>query len=138
MFSGGKHRITLNGHSVYEGEMSEQSPAQFTASGKDYEVAKIKNHYLIDVAQQGQPISSGTYSAAGVEVNDHVGQKIAQVQGICSVAGMVIGLVIMIGGNIATGVIPGGAIGGAIGGGVGGGLGAAVGNVIGNAMYKKD
>lgn len=44
LFSGGKHRITLNGHSVYEGEMSEQSPAQFTASGKDYEVAKIKNH----------------------------------------------------------------------------------------------
>jgi len=134
MFSGGKERLTLNGQKVYEGIMSTDDPARFSASGNDYEIHKEGKAYRIRVLSDGAVVNEGLYNQMGIEISDPGRAKGANAAGICVVVGAIFGAAFMIVGNILTGVIPGGAIGG----GLGGGLGGAIGGAIGKAVFVKD
>jgi len=134
MFSGGKERLTLNGQKVYEGLMSTDDPARFSASGKDYEIHKEGKAYRIRVLSGGAVAIEGLYNPMGLEISDPDRVKGANAVGICVIAGVVFGVAFMIVGNILTGVIPGGAIGG----GLGAGLGGVLGRTVGKAVFVKD
>lgn len=134
MFSGGKERVTLNGHRVYEGVLTPDEPAKFSAAGSDYEIYREKNAYRIRVMSGGATVSEGLYNSMGIEISDPARANGANAAGACLIAGAALGVAFMVIGNILTGVIPGGAIGGGLGAGVGGALGGA----FGKAMFVKD
>ena len=133
MFSGGKERVTFNGKKVFEGVLTPDDPATFSAAGSDYVIFKEKNAYRIRVTSGGT-VSEGLYNAMGIEISDPDRARGASAANICLIAGAALGVAFMVVGNILTGVIPGGAIGGGLGAGVGGVLGGA----FGKAVFVKD